>query len=351
MSEKVVKEFHPLRANNIFIYVFFSYHSLAAFKDFFREILTHLELSRGLDKETARRTVDSKINNLEFLGPKIGGEKFDEKMVDLDVHCKSDHMVIGVEIQLKDNELNFVTRCLHDLTKLIGEQFTKGQPAPKTLKESTLIAITNFNFSDTDTSSSFLTSHDYEFHGEVFSIITIELHKTPQYEDLIQEYKEIENVPRLLRWLLLFKADNMEEVMKIAVGDKQLEEVAGILKQVNEEDLLENFGKKIKIETSAAWLSGQLNGKQEGWKEGKQEGWKEGKQEGWKEGKQEGLQEGKQEGLQEGKQEGLQEGMRKKQIAVAEAMIKENFELEIIAKISELSLDEITALRGGKDLK
>ncbi|MDR2197918.1 MAG: hypothetical protein LBR53_00380 [Deltaproteobacteria bacterium] len=103
--------------------------------------------------------------------------------------------------------------------------------------------------------------------------------------------------------------------MKKPSRDALKYETPMIHKKYSDSELVENFGYIIKKETAAAWLSGFREGKLEV------------------------------------KLEGMREGKRKIKIAVAEAMIKENFELETIARISGLNMKEITALRDGKDLK
>ena len=62
-----------------------------------------------------------------------------------------------------------------------------------------------------------------------------------------------------------------------------------------------------------------------------------------------GLQEGRKEGLQEGRaeglQEGLQEGRKNRNKEIIEAMRKEGFDDETIARITKLSVEEIKEIR------
>ncbi|MEJ5054812.1 hypothetical protein [Sphingobacterium sp. MYb382] len=74
---------------------------------------------------------------------------------------------------------------------------------------------------------------------------------------------------------------------------------------------------------------------------------KKGRQEGIKEGRQEGVKEGVKEGRQEGIKEGRQEGELDKAIVIARKMIQEGFSLDDIAKLTDLSPDELQKL--GRD--
>jgi len=59
------------------------------------------------------------------------------------------------------------------------------------------------------------------------------------------------------------------------------------------------------------------------------------------EGRAEGLKEGRAEGLKEGKAEGVKQG----KIDIAKAMLKENCVIELIAKVTDLSIKEIEKLK------
>ena len=64
------------------------------------------------------------------------------------------------------------------------------------------------------------------------------------------------------------------------------------------------------------------------------------REDGFDEGKLEGIKEGKLEGIKEGKLEGIKEG----QISMAKSMKKENIDIELIKKITGLTIDEIENL-------
>ena len=68
-------------------------------------------------------------------------------------------------------------------------------------------------------------------------------------------------------------------------------------------------------------------------------------QEGLKEGKIEGLKEGKIEGLKEGKIEGLKEGEKNKSIEIAKNMLKKGLDVNTIAELTGLNIEQIEILK------
>ena len=76
-------------------------------------------------------------------------------------------------------------------------------------------------------------------------------------------------------------------------------------------------------------------------KEYRQEGLEEGIQKGWAGGLEEGIQKGWAEGLEEG----IQKGSDNRNIEVATRMLKDGVDIEIISKYTDLSKDEILALK------
>jgi predicted transposase YdaD len=71
--------------------------------------------------------------------------------------------------------------------------------------------------------------------------------------------------------------------------------------------------------------------------EAEQRGREEGKQEGIELGKQEGIELGKQEGIELGKQEGIE--------AVARNMLNNGIDVALIAQMTGLTIEQVTALR------
>ncbi len=88
-------------------------------------------------------------------------------------------------------------------------------------------------------------------------------------------------------------------------------------------------------------LEGRLEGKQEGRQEGRLEGILEGRQEGILEGKQEGILEG----ILEGKKVGMLKGKQEEKREIVEKALALGLSMEIIRKITGLSLKKIKEIR------
>ena len=61
-------------------------------------------------------------------------------------------------------------------------------------------------------------------------------------------------------------------------------------------------------------------------------------------GMRQGIKKGKLEGIREGKLEGIKEGRHAEQISMAKSMKKENIDIEVIKRITDLSIEEIEKL-------
>ena len=64
-----------------------------------------------------------------------------------------------------------------------------------------------------------------------------------------------------------------------------------------------------------------------------------------KEYKEEGLKEGLKEGLEQGIEQGIEQGMKYEKIEIAKSMLKENINIEVISKCTELTIDELNDLK------
>ena len=95
-----------------------------------------------------------------------------------------------------------------------------------------------------------------------------------------------------------------------------------------------------KASSEAANYRKQLKAKQTA-EEQEEEAKKEARDEALAEGRAEGLKEGRSEGLKEGKAEGVKQS----KIDIAKAMLKENCVIELIAKVTDLSIKEIEKLK------
>ena len=91
--------------------------------------------------------------------------------------------------------------------------------------------------------------------------------------------------------------------------------------------------------------SSRKEGFRRGHKEGLEAGMKEGLEKGMEKGMEKGLEEGMKEGMEQGMKQGKKEGMREERIKNARGMKAEGIADEIIARVTGLTPEEITALQ------
>ena len=173
---------------------------------------------------------------------------------------------------------------------------------------------------------------DVKEHEEVhpmFEIYDINLAKILDKDYTIVR-KDKESLEKLLYLLI---CNDKEKIDKVYDGDEFMAKIIREVKtQEDEFDKLFYYNREI--------LDDEMTleeAKKEARDEALAEGLKEGRAEGLKEGKAEGLKEGRAEGLKEGKAEGVKQS----KIDIAKAMLKENCVIELIAKVTDLSIKEI----------
>ena len=185
---------------------------------------------------------------------------------------------------------------------------------------------------------------DVKEHEEVhpmFEIYDINLAKILDKDYTIVR-KDKESLEKLLYLLI---CNDKEKIDKVYDGDEFMAKIIREVKtQEDEFDKLFYYNREIlddEMTLEEARDEALAEGRAEGLKEGRAEGLKEGKAKGLKEGKAEGLKEGKAEGLKEGKAEGVKQS----KIDIAKAMLKENCVIELIAKVTNLSIKDIEKLK------
>lgn len=177
---------------------------------------------------------------------------------------------------------------------------------------------------------------DVKEHEEVhpmFEIYDINLAKILDKDYTIVR-KDKESLEKLLYLLI---CNDKEKIDKVYDGDEFMAKIIREVKtQEDEFDKLFYYNREI--------LDDEMTleeARDEALAEGRAEGLKEGRSEGLKKGKAEGLKEGRSEGLKKGKAEGVKQS----KIDIAKAMLKENCVIELIAKVTNLSIKDIEKLK------
>ena len=99
------------------------------------------------------------------------------------------------------------------------------------------------------------------------------------------------------------------------------------------------------LEEHSALATAKANGKARGLKQGHKLGLEEGKKLGLRKGEKLGLEKGEKLGLEKGEKLGLEKGIKEGKIEMIINLLQENMSLEIISKISGLTIAEIKKIQ------
>ncbi len=271
----------------------------------------------------------------------LADEKFNR--VDLLAHTTNNEKII-VEVQTA-NEWDFYHRILFGTSKVITEYISKGQPYSKVPKVIS-VSILHFNLG---VGSDYIYKGITEFTG-LHTQDTLKLDDRSTNLYINQLGKQIDTVAEIFptyyliqlprftgevrdkfdQWVYLLSNETIESDFD-AQGIIAASEKLDVLKLSDEERRVYNkYWDNVSFEASLAETQ-QVN---------LDFARHEGIQEGIQLGKQEGIQLGK----QEGRQEGLQLGEQKAQLEIAKKMLASGMAQELVAEITNLSLEQIKTL-------
>ena len=271
---------------------------------------------------------EQKIEELEILNPNLIQDYFKLRGQRLDLLVKTKKEIINVELNTNYSE-EIMIRNLHYIFKLASENTERGNK----YKIGHSIVQVNLNFYNSKYEKNIYTLYDKKYKIELTDYLKI-------YNIGVDKY--IKNYYNNKK-----KFTQGEETIIMLDLDKQeleeLSEKSEIVNSYKKEAFKANEDKFV-----VDWISKEEEQKQyeevmyeKGLTQGKQQGLIEGKQQGIIEGKQQGIIEGKQQGLIEGKQHGLSE----KNKEIAKKMLDLKMDLNVISKITNLTIEEIESLR------
>ena len=242
-------------------------------------------------------------------------KNYSDKETIVDVKCITKNgTVVIIEVQLSGNS-RFPERILYYWSTNYSKLLNKGE-GYEDLTPVISINLLNFNLNkkDSNVHSCYMIydTKNKRLLTDHLQIHIIELKKF--------KFKDKSLTKDLNYWLGFFTTKNMEEYMSEIVKEKPIMEEAH--KRYN------NFIRSRLMMSEYE--------KKEIYQYDKQIMLKDERREGIKEG----IKKGKLEGIKEGKLEGIKEG----QISMAKSMKKENIDIELIKKITGLTIDEIKKL-------
>ena len=255
---------------------------------------------------------EQKIEELEILNPNLIQDYFKLRGQRLDLLVKTKKEIINVELNTNYSE-EIMIRNLHYIFKLASENTERGNK----YKIGHSIVQVNLNFYNSKYEKNIYNLYDKKYKIELTDYLKI-------YNIGVDKY--IKNYYNNKK-----KFTQGEETIIMLDLDKQeleeLSEKSEIVNSYKKEAFKANEDKFV-----VDWIS----------KEEEQKQYEEVMYEkGLTQGKQQGIIEGKQQGLIEGKQQGLSE----KNKEIAKKMLDLKMDLNVISKITNLTIEEIESLR------
>ncbi len=123
------------------------------------------------------------------------------------------------------------------------------------------------------------------------------------------------------------------------------------MKQYYKEDLKKERREGEKIGFEKGEQSGFEKGEQSGFEKGEQSGFEKGEQSGFEKGEQSGFEKGEQSGFKKGEQSGLEKGIAQTKEDFALNMLKSNYRLKEINRLTRLSMEKILQIAKDNNLE
>ena len=255
---------------------------------------------------------DEKITEIIYLNPYNDKEYKEDKISILDIKVKTqDGELIDIEVQINNRD-NYRKRSLYYWSRMYGETIEEGE-AYETLKKCVVINILDFNLLyETRKYHSIFRVKEVEENYELLKDLEIHYIELPKFDD---DRKDIKSMNDLEKWLVFIKdaADRTKrEIFEALRKESEVIDMAGrILEELSQDERArQQYYQRKK------WLLDEKS------KEKYQQIMIE-----------RALKRGKEEGIKEGKKEVVKESL------------DQGLPIEVIAKITKLSEEEIRKIK------
>lgn len=145
----------------------------------------------------------------------------------------------------------------------------------------------------------------------------------------------IESLTKLEKILVMFQITSRKELRNISKGDEDLEAMAEIIEDLNEDENIIGLYDKEKMDE---WMK----------KIDREEAIKEGHEKGFELGVEQGIEQGVKQGIEQGIEQGLKQGSNNKAKEIAENMLKAKMNVSEISKLTGLTENEIKKIKLNK---
>ncbi len=272
-----------------------------------------------------------KIINLSYLTTEQLGQKETDRKAVFDIYCKTDcDKYFIVELQ-KVRQAHFKERSIYYSTFPIQSQAQKGIWDFR-LSAVYTISLVDFVLFENDENYFHDVKLIEEKTGKVF------------YDKLVYKYLELPKFTKELdelatnfdRWVYLLKKlpsfENRPAELQGRVFDTLFR--AAEISQLTTKEM-EEYKKSITeyADVQDAILYAKQEGRDEGFSEGVEKG------------REKGLEEGVEIGVERGREEGVEIGIEQEKIQIAQNCLKEGFSIEMISKLTGLTLEQVESLK------
>ena len=258
-----------------------------------------------------------KIEDLTYLNNEALGKTKTDRSAIFDLYCENEKgEKFIVELQNVKQEY-FIDRSIFYSTFPIQSQAPKGKGWDYQLKAVYTIGLLNFSFPGTDSQERYLREvmlmdkHSHEIFYEKLTFIYLEIPKFNKGEE------ELEN--RFDKWLYVLKnlSEFQERPAKLQekIFEKLFEEAE--IAKLNQEEM-KNYDESLKVyRDNQNTLAYAIK---------------------------ESMKEGMQQGMEQGREEGRKEGRQEEKMEIAKMLKKNGVSIELIAKSTGLTQEQIEGL-------
>jgi predicted transposase/invertase (TIGR01784 family) len=265
------------------------------------------------------------IVDVQYLPTEQLGNIKDDRKAIFDLYCideKGERYIIEMQVVQQEH---FMGRSLFYATFPIQSQATKGKWNFE-LKPLYHIAILNFSLFDDDDCISHVSLVKEETKKKVSDILNFIIVELPKFRKEIKELKT-----KLDCWLFSFKNLHKLEVQPPEIQGEIFDKLFSVADTNKLTTMEQRTYKRSVTQDYDVQLAMDYSRKK---------GIAKGEEIGIKKGEQRGLQRGLQQGMQQGLQQGMQQGL----IAVAKAGLKEGLSVELVAKLTGLTIQQVKSL-------
>ena len=283
-------------------------------------------------KELLKCILDIEAKEITILNPEIIGSSYYDKrtIVDLIVEL-SDGTKIAVEMNTNVNKY-LIDRNIFYMFKIMSKDMKKGSLYSK-LNKHIQINIDCEGYHEKPIMKYKLIEEEVsEVLTDKIEIIRVDL---PYYVEKCYNL-DVSKLDYKDKFIGLIGIEDRSLANKIIKGDIKMEDIYKRVEDFSDdEEILGAYDAEWhKMETDRVVMLDKLEKAEE-----------EGLRRGLEKGMKQGLEEGLKEGIEQGIEQGIEKGSLDKSYEIAQNMLKENIDIEIISKVTGLNIDQIKMIK------